>query len=195
MGTLTARPNRDALRLIVAGPVTLVSSMHRGQPNVMTAAWHMPISLSPTLISVAIHPARLTHSFISATEQFVVNIPTVDLIGPVHHAGMITGRDIDKLATVGVEPEESTVVETPRVKGCAAYIECQVRDRASIGDHDLFIADIVSVMADDESFDGFWNVESDAGRLLHHLGADRYAELARTYRAQLPGDEDEDSTG
>ena len=123
---------------------------------------------------MAVHPARLTHSFISASEQFVVNIPVVDLIGPVHHAGMITGRDNDKFATVGLEPEESTVVEAPRVAGCAAYIECQVRDRASMGDHDLFVADIVSVSADDESFDGHWNVEVDAGRLLHHLGADRY---------------------
>jgi flavin reductase (DIM6/NTAB) family NADH-FMN oxidoreductase RutF len=188
---LTARPNRDALRLIVAGPVTLVSSVHRGQPNVMTAAWHMPISLAPTLIAVAVHPARLTHSFISATEQFVVSIPTVDLIGPVHHAGMISGRDIDKFATVGLEPEESTVVEAPRVAGCAAYIECQVRDRATMGDHDLFVADIVSVIADDESFNGHWNVDSDAGHLLHHLGADRYAELAKSYRAHLPDDQDE----
>lgn len=191
MGVLTARPNRDALRLIVAGPVTLVSTMHRGQPNLMTAAWHMPISLSPTLIAVAVHPGRLTHSFITASEQFVVNIPTIDLLSPVHHAGMISGRDIDKFATVGLEPEESTVVETPRVIGCAAFIECQLRDRATIGDHDLFIADIVFVVADDESFDGHWNVEVDAGRLLHHLGADQYGELARSYRAQLPGDEDE----
>ncbi len=157
----------------------------------MTAAWHMPISLSPTLISVAVHPARLTHSFISASEQFVLNIPTVDLIGPVHHAGMITGRDIDKFATVGLEPEESTVVEAPRVGGCAAYIECQVRDRATMGDHDLFVADIVSVIADDESFDGHWNVEVDAGRLLHHLGADHSGEMARIYRAQLPEGEEE----
>jgi flavin reductase (DIM6/NTAB) family NADH-FMN oxidoreductase RutF len=195
VGTLIARPNRDALRLILAGPVTLISSMQRGQPNVMTAAWHMPVSLAPTLIAVAVQPTRLTHSFISASEQFVVNIPTVDLIGPVHQAGMITGRDIDKFATIGLEPEESSVVEAPRVVGCAAYIECQVRDRATMGDHDLFVADIVSVLADDESFDGHWNVESDAGRLLHHLGADRYAELARSYRARLPEDEEETRSG
>lgn len=165
--------------------------MRRGQPNVMAAAWHMPIGLSPTLIAVAVHPGRLTHAFISASEQFVVNFPTVDLIGPVHHAGMITGRDIDKFATVGLEPEESIIVEAPRVLGCAAYIECQLRDRATIGDHDLFVADIVSVFADDESFDGHWNVEVDAGRLLHHLGADRYGELARSYRAELPGGDEE----
>ena len=188
---MISRPNRDALRLLVAGPVTLVSTIHRGQPNMMTVAWHMPISLSPTLIAVAIHPGRLTHSFITATEQFVINIPTVDLIGPVHHAGLVSGRDIDKFATVGMEPEESSVVDAPRVAGCVAYVECQVRDRTSIGDHDLFFADIVSVSADDESFDGHWRVQVDAGRLLLHLGADRYAELARSYQAQLPGDEDE----
>jgi flavin reductase (DIM6/NTAB) family NADH-FMN oxidoreductase RutF len=167
--------------------------MHRGQPNVMAAAWHLPISLAPTLIAVAVHPARLSHSFISATEQFVVNVPTVDLIGPVHHAGMISGRDIDKLTAVGLEPEEATVVDPPRVAGCAAYIECQLRDRATFGDHDLFVADIVAVHADDESFDGHWNVEVDAGRLLHHLGADRYAELARSYQAQLPSDDENES--
>src|SRR5918992_482561 len=137
---MVARPNRDALRLIVAGPVTLVSTIYRDQPNLMTVAWHMPLSLAPTLISIAVHPNRLSHSFISASEQFVVNVPTVDLIGPVHQAGMISGRDIDKFATVGLEPAEATVVEAPRVSGCAAYIECQVRDRAPVGDHDLFFA-------------------------------------------------------
>lgn len=193
MGTLIARPNRDALRLLAAGPVTLVSTMHRGQPNLMTAAWHLPVSLSPTLVAVAVHPGRLTHAFVSASEQFVLSIPTVDLIGPVHHAGMITGRDIDKFATVGLEPGEATVVEAPLVVGCAAYIECQLRDRASFGDHDMIVADVVAVLAEDESFDGHWDVEADAGRLLHHLGADRYAELARSYQAQLPSGDDEQS--
>ena len=59
------------------------------------------------------------------------------------------------------------------------------------GDHDLFIAEVVAVAADDESFDGFWNIETEAGRLLHHLGADRYAGLAYQYRATTPEPEEE----
>ena len=33
---------RDALRLLAPGPVALVSTMYRDQPNVMTAAWLLP---------------------------------------------------------------------------------------------------------------------------------------------------------
>jgi flavin reductase (DIM6/NTAB) family NADH-FMN oxidoreductase RutF len=191
MGTLVDRPLRDALRMIVPGPVVLLSSMSKDQPNVMTAGWLSAQSLSPTLVAVAIHPDRLTHEFVSSTEQFVINIPVFDSLSIVHLAGMISGRDGDKFAALGVEPLESAVVEAPRVTGCPGYIECQVKDRVTAGDHDLFIAEVVSVAADDESFDGHWNVEVDAGRLLHHLGADRYAGLANPYRATLPEPDEE----
>jgi flavin reductase (DIM6/NTAB) family NADH-FMN oxidoreductase RutF len=183
MGSIVDRPLRDALRMIVPGPVVLISSMSKGQPNVMTAAWLAAQSLSPTLISVAIHPDRLTHQFVSATEELVINIPVLDSLSIIHQAGLISGRDGDKFAALGLEPNESAIVEPPRVVGCAGYIECRIQDRASAGDHDLFIAEVVAAAADDESFDGHWNVEVDAGRLLHHLGADRYAGLANHYRA------------
>ena len=191
MGTIVERPLRDALRLIVPGPVVLVSSMSKGQPNVMTVAWVAAQSLSPTLISVAIHPDRLTHQFVSATEEFVINVPVLDWLSTVHEAGMISGRDGDKFAALDLEPAESTVIEPPRITGCPGYIECRVRDRVTAGDHDLFIAEVVAVAADDESFDGFWDVESEAGRLLHHLGADRYAGLAHQYRTTPPETEEE----
>jgi flavin reductase (DIM6/NTAB) family NADH-FMN oxidoreductase RutF len=191
MGTLVERPIRDALRMIVPGPVVLISSMCKGQPNVMTAAWLAAQSLSPTLISVAIHPDRLTHAFISSTEEFVINIPVLDSMSRVHLAGMISGRDSDKFAALDVEPVESDIVEAPRVDGSAGYIECRVQDRVSAGDHDLFVAEVVWAAADDESFDGHWNVDVDAGRLLHHLGADHYAGLAQQYRATLPEPDEE----
>ena len=47
MGTIVERPIRDALRMIVPGPAVLISSMSRGQPNVMTAAWVSAQSLQP----------------------------------------------------------------------------------------------------------------------------------------------------
>lgn len=191
MGTLVERPPRDALRMIVPGPVVLISSMSKGQPNVMTAAWLTAQSLSPALVSLAIHPDRLTHQFVSNTEEFVINIPVLDMMSTVHLAGMISGRDGDKFAALRIEPLDSDVVEAPRISGSAGYIECRVKDRVSAGDHDLFIAEVVFVAADDESFDGHWNVEVDAGRLLHHLGADRYAGLAQQYRATQPEPEDD----
>jgi flavin reductase (DIM6/NTAB) family NADH-FMN oxidoreductase RutF len=72
------------------------------------------------------------------------------------------------------------------VAECVGHIECELFDRVTMGDHDLFIGQVLAVTADDEAFGGIWNVEDDAGQLLHHLGADRYAGLAKSYRAALP---------
>ncbi|MEZ4623499.1 MAG: hypothetical protein R2843_01535 [Thermomicrobiales bacterium] len=48
---------------------------------------------------------------------------------------------------------------------CVAHIRCSVRDRVSIGDHDLFIAIPMRVTALEEAFNGVWLTENDAGRV------------------------------
>lgn len=182
MGTLVERPQRDALRVLAPGPVTLISSMAKSQHNLMTASWLTLGSLEPTVVTVAIQPSRLTHELISASGQFVINIPVLDHLRVVHEAGMTTGRDGDKFEALGVEAIDAVVVEPPRMAGCVAYIECQLLDRITAGDHDLCISEVLFVAADDEAFDGHWRLGGDSGRILHHLGADRYAALAHEYR-------------
>lgn len=180
---------RDALRLLAPGPLALVSTMYRDQPNAMTAGWLLPLSFEPTLVGVAIHPGRLTHEFATKTEVFALNIPTVDLIGAVHHCGLTSGRDLDKLAAAGLTPAEAAEIEAPLIADCVGHIECAVVDRRSLGDHDLFVGRVLAVQALDEAFSGVWQVEVDAGQLLHHLGADRYAGLGKAYGVQPPEEE------
>ena len=115
------------------------------------------------------------------------------MISLVHRAGITTGRDGDKFAALELEPADALVVDAPRIAGCPAYIECEVRDRTSAGDHDLFILEAVAVQADDEAFDGFWTISTEAGQLLHHLGADRYAGLTMPY--QITFDDQESDEG
>jgi flavin reductase (DIM6/NTAB) family NADH-FMN oxidoreductase RutF len=190
MGTKIYRQSRDALRMLAPGPVALVTTMYHDQPNIMTAAWMQPLSLSPLLISIAVQPSRLTYEFMTKTEVFTLNIPTVDLLSAVHLCGMISGNEKDKFEATGLTPELGVATEAPLIAECVAHIECEVRDRVSIGDHDLFVALPLRVTADDEAFDGIWSVDTDAGRILHHLGADRYAGLGKAYQATLPEDDE-----
>jgi len=190
MGTKIYRQSRDALRMLAPGPLALVTTMYHDQPNIMTAAWMQPLSLSPLLISIAVQPSRLTYEFMTKTEVFTLNIPTVDLLSAVHLCGMISGHEKDKFEATGLTPELGVATEAPLIAECVAHIECEVRDRVSIGDHDLFVALPLRVTADDEAFDGIWNVDVDAGRILHHLGADRYAGLGKAYQATLPEDDE-----
>lgn len=175
---------RQAQRLISAGPVTLLTSQYRGQPNVMAVAWAAPVSLDPPLIGVAIYPGRLTHEFVEKSEQFVLNVPHLEMITATHRCGMISGRDEDKFAVAGLTMELSVEVDPPRVAECLAHIECGVVERVRLGDHDFFVGQPLAIAADDRAFDGFWNPGEETGQILHHLGADRYAALAKRYRAQ-----------
>src|SRR3954451_24161230 len=121
---------RDALRLIAPGPVTLVTTMYRDQANLMTAGWLQPLSLEPTLIGVAVQPSRLTHEFITKTDVFAINIPTLDLLSAVHLCGFRSGREGDKFEAAKLTPELGVAVEVPLVTECVAHIECGVHDRA-----------------------------------------------------------------
>ncbi|MGI8643171.1 MAG: flavin reductase family protein [Thermomicrobiales bacterium] len=177
---------RDALRLIVPGPVGLISTIYRDQPNVMAASWMLPLSFDPVVIGVAIHPGRMTHEFVSKSEHFVVNVPTADLMSAVHIAGTVSGRESDKFAATGLTLADPLEVEAPLVAECIGHIECGVMERQSFGDHDLFVGRVLRVQALDEAFNGFLQVEDEAGQLLHHLGADRYAGLGRAYRVEIP---------
>lgn len=189
MSKLVERPIRDALRMIAPGPVTLISTMFKGQPNLMTASWLRPQSLSPTLLSIAIHPDRLTHELVTSSEELIINIPVYEQMTAVHRAGIETGRDGDKFARLGLEPVDAETLDSPRIDGCAGYIECQIETRFSAGDHDLFIARVEYVAVDEESFDGFWRITEDAGKLLQHLGADRYATLTDAYQITFEEDD------
>lgn len=177
---------RQAHRLLSPGPVTLLTSQWRGQPNIMAVAWAAPLSLDPPLVGVAIHPTRLTHEFVTKTDAFALNVPYLDLIAATHQCGMVSGRDVekgDKFVAVGLTPQEPTVIDPPLIAECIGHLECAVVDRVSRGDHDLFIAQIVALAADEAAFDGFWRTDEEGGRTLHHLGANRYAALAKSYRA------------
>lgn len=190
LSTKLERDIRDANRLLEPGPVGLLTSRYRSADNVMTAAWMMPASLDPPLLAVAIHPGRLTHEYVSKSEFFAVNIANAELLSAVHACGMLTGRSGDKFAAAGLTASDATRLELPLIAECVAHIECGVVNRAAFGDHDLFIAQPLAVVALDEAFDERWLIETDAGRIIHHLRADYYATLSRPYRATLDEEEE-----
>lgn len=180
---------RLAARILEPGPLVLVTSLYRAQHNVMTAGWLLPLGFDPPRIGVAIHPGRLTHEFISRSEAFALNVPTIDLLNAVHRCGIESGRDGDKFLTAGLTPTDAAEVEAPLVEECVAHIECGLVERLSLADHDLFVGEVLAVSALDELFSDRWLIDADSP-LLHHIAADQYAGLGKTYTARL-GEEEE----
>jgi flavin reductase (DIM6/NTAB) family NADH-FMN oxidoreductase RutF len=83
------KPNR----LFAPQLVGLVSSIDKnGRPNVATLAWITSVSAEPPLFCIAVGRSRYTHQCITGSKEFVLNLPTMDILKEVQFAGTISGR-------------------------------------------------------------------------------------------------------
>jgi flavin reductase (DIM6/NTAB) family NADH-FMN oxidoreductase RutF len=165
-------------RLLEPGPITLVTSQYRGQPDVMAAAWVVPVSHRPPMLVAAISPLHNTHFLISKSQEFVVNVPGRPLADQVMIAGTCSGRDVDdKFARAGLTAVDGRRVTVPWVDECLAHLECGLVDAYQAGDHTLFLGEVIGAWAEEEAFDEFWRLESEELSPLQHLGARHFALL------------------
>src|SRR5581483_5618493 len=176
----------DARRLLVCGPLVLVTTTWRNSDDVMPAAWSMPLSADPPFVGVAVHPSRHTHDMIRFSEEFALNIPGPRLLNHCQYFGTTSGRDVDKLELSKLPTFRARKIESKLLEGCVAYIECGVEDALRIGDHTLFVGRVVAVSADEEAYNELWTLSEDEEKPLHYLGGDWYATLGRRMQARPP---------
>jgi flavin reductase (DIM6/NTAB) family NADH-FMN oxidoreductase RutF len=180
----------DARRLLGGGPVTLVTSSWHGKNNVMAAALVTALSFDPPLVGVAMHPSRHSYDMIRYSEQFALNIPSRRLLHHVQYLGSVSGADIDKLELTKLPTFKASRVDAPLIEGCVAYIECGVEDTLRVGDHVLFVGQVLAASAEAEAFDGTWLLEDDDTKPLHYLGVNYYALLGPRFEARMPKPEE-----
>ncbi len=180
----------DALRLVIGGPVCLVTVRWRDQADVMPAIWLTPVSRRPPLIGVAVHPSRHTHELIRFAEEFALNIPGPDLIDHTHYFGVVSGRDVAKLDISRLPTFPASRIEAPLLEHCLAWIECGLEEALRLGDHTFFVGRVVAVQAERDAFDETWLVGDRPYRPLHYLGGEWYAVLGERLQARLRTDEE-----
>lgn len=137
-------------------PVPSVLITSRGKDdkvNVFTVGWIGTACTKPPMITVAIRPERLSYKYIKETGEFVVNLPTKELVKVVDFCGVRSGKTLDKIKECNLTLEESTKVSVPSIKQCAVSMECRVRDITPLGTHDLFLADVLAVHVEEKLLD------------------------------------------
>jgi flavin reductase (DIM6/NTAB) family NADH-FMN oxidoreductase RutF len=177
---------RDARRLLGGGPVALVTTSWRGNPNIMPAIFVTPLSIEPPLIGVAVHPARHTHDMIKFSEEFALNIPTTQLLHHVQYVGSVSGVDLNKLELTRLPTFAARKIDAPLLEGCVGWIECGVHDAFTIGDHTLFVGKVVAAQAEKDAFDEAWLLRDPEEKPLHYLGVNFYATLGPRLEARIP---------
>jgi flavin reductase (DIM6/NTAB) family NADH-FMN oxidoreductase RutF len=143
-------------RPVYPSPAALITSVDRnGIPNIITLGEVFNISISkPVIVGIAIRPATYSHALISESQEYVINLPTTRLLAQVDGCGSISGRDqINKFEAFGLTPLPADEVAPPLIAECPVNIECKVISRQTVGDHDLFLGEVVAVHVDEDKLD------------------------------------------
>jgi flavin reductase (DIM6/NTAB) family NADH-FMN oxidoreductase RutF len=165
-----------AYRLLHPMHTVLVSCIGKdGKPNVLPLAWVMPTSRDPALVAISVAPSRYSHGLIAESGEFVVNLPTVDIIKKTLACGRTSGKTSDKFAETGLTPMPARKVKAPIVKECVAHLECKLRSQFKTGDHTIFVGEVVEAYANKGVFTDKYNI--DKARMLYHLGGNVFATL------------------
>ena len=165
-------PVSSANRLINSGPVILVTSIKDNQPNIITLAWNTPLSHSPMLVGISIGKGRYSHAIIENSKEFIINVPSLELLEKVHQCGTISGREGDKFKAVKLTPDKALKLKVPIITECIGHLECKVKDIFNVGDHSLFVGQVVAASAAKDFFDACWQI--DKVHLIAHLGGNKY---------------------
>ena len=118
----------------------VVGSRAGERRNGMTINWVTQVSFDPKLIAISVEKTAFTHELISEGRVFALNTVSRE------------DRAIVRKFTKPVEVEGSTlngfpfhdgVTGAPILDQAPAYLDCEVREAVDVGNHTLFIGEVV----------------------------------------------------
>jgi len=141
-------------------PAAMVScGSMSGEKNIITVAWTGIINSEPPMAYVSIRKSRYSHDMIEKNMEFVINLPTAGMARKVDWCGMHSGRDVDKFREMELTPAAAVTVAAPLIKECPVNVECRVDRIVELPSHDMFVAHITEVDADEEAVSGSGKIE------------------------------------
>ncbi|VVB99585.1 FMN reductase (NADH) RutF [uncultured archaeon] len=150
--------------------VGLVTTDGPNGPNIMAAEWTYYVSWSPALISVHIgggSVGKATAENITKSKEFGVSIASEGQNVLSSIAGGSSGREVSKIPLLkemgfAFRPAKKIKVQMP--DGAASYAECRLLEAKQLGDHTMFIGEVLEI-------------ESDAGKKPLAYSAGKYYHL------------------
>ena len=135
-------------------PAVMVSVTDgKGQDDIITVAWTGTICTNPPMVYISVRPSRFSHHMLMETGEFVINLTTEKLTRATDYCGVRSGRDVDKFKETGLTREKAEFVKAPMIKESPVSIECRVTEVKKLGSHDIFLAEVLAVHADEEYMD------------------------------------------
>ena len=150
-------------------PAVMVSCGDGEEKNIITIGWTGIINSDPPITYISVRKSRYSHHIIEKTGEFVVNLTTEKLAFAADYCGVKSGRDVDKFKEMRLTPESADIVKCPMIAQSPVNLECRVIEVKSYPTHDMFIAEIVAMHADDGIVNEKGKIDMSASGLIAYV--------------------------
>jgi len=128
--------------------VVLVGTVVGGRPNFMAAGWASRVNANPPMIAVGINRNHATHTGITETGTFSVNIPHTGMVEKTDYCGLVSGKNTDKAGVFDLFSGD--LPGAPMIRSCPLAMECRLVQTVDLPTNTLFIGEIVGAYADED---------------------------------------------
>jgi flavin reductase (DIM6/NTAB) family NADH-FMN oxidoreductase RutF len=134
-------------------PAVMVSCGTMEKSNIITVAWTGILNTNPAMVYISVRPTRYSYNLIKDQGEFVINLTTKQLAYATDWCGVKSGKDVDKFKEMKLTKEKANFVSCPLIKESPVSVECKVKEIRELGSHHMFIAEVLSINADEEYID------------------------------------------
>lgn len=134
-------------------PAVMVSCGTMEKGNIITVAWTGILNTNPAMVYISVRPTRYSYNLIKESKEFVINLTNRQLAYATDWCGVRSGEKYDKFKEMKLHKEKAKFVSAPLIKESPVSIECKVKDIIKLGSHDMFVAEVLSIDADEKYID------------------------------------------
>ncbi len=134
-------------------PAVLVTTGDMKNSNILTIAWTGILNTNPATVYISVRPERYSYNIIKENKEFAINLTTKKLAYATDWCGVRSGAKFDKFKEMHLTKEKANFIKAPLIKESPVSIECKVIEEKDMGSHTMFIAEVLSIDADEKYID------------------------------------------
>lgn len=134
-------------------PAALVTSGDMKNSNILTVAWTGILNTNPAIVYISVRPERYSYNLIKENKEFAINLTNEKLAYATDWCGVRSGAKFDKFKEMKLTKEKAEFIKAPLIKESPVSIECKVIEERNLGSHTMFVAEVLSIDADEKYID------------------------------------------
>lgn len=126
--------------------VSLVTTNGSHGHNIMACEWMQQLSYRPALIGISLSPRHASFENIRETKEFGLAIASTNQSILCSVAGKESGKKVNKISIseeLGYKFHPAKKIKALLLEGASANLECKLLKDIPMGDHTLFVGDVI----------------------------------------------------